>query len=158
EDTRVVAEPAGALAVAGMKKWVASKPGGDAERSLVAIVSGANIDFHRLRHISERAELGEQREGIFAVTIPERPGGFRQPRAAIGARGITEFNSRYADPREARVCAGAGRGRGREERGETAGARRARGHGGGDMTGNEPGVPHPRHMVGGRVPAALEGE
>ena len=88
EDTRVLAEPAGALAVAGLKQWVGGASGSDAPRTLVAIQSGANINFHRLRHISERAELGEQREAILAVTIPERPGqlpGARRPRSAIAA-------------------------------------------------------------------------
>jgi threonine dehydratase len=158
EDTRVVAEPAGALAVAGMKKWLADKRGGERERALVAIVSGANIDFHRLRHISERAELGEEREGVFAVTIPERPGSFRQLCAAIGDRSITEFNYRYADPDEANVFVGVELRRGAEERREIAASLRARGHGVVDLTGNELAVLHTRHMVGGRVPAALEGE
>jgi threonine dehydratase len=157
EDTRVVAEPAGALAVAGMKKWLVDKPS-EVSRSCVAIVSGANIDFHRLRHISERAELGEQREAIFAVTIPERPGSFRQLCAAIGDRSITEFNYRYADPHEAQVFVGVELRRGLEERREIAAALRARGHRVVDMTGNELAVLHTRHMVGGRVPAALRGE
>jgi threonine dehydratase len=158
EETRVVAEPAGALAVAGMKKWAADKRGGGRERALVAIVSGANMDFHRLRHISERAELGEEREGVFAVTIPERPGSFRQLCAAIGDRSITEFNYRYADPDAAQVFVGVELRRGAEERREIAASLRARGHGVVDLTGNELAVLHTRHMVGGRVPAALEGE
>jgi threonine dehydratase len=157
EDTRVVAEPAGALAVAGMKKWVAEKRGGERERALVAIVSGANVDFHRLRHISERAELGEEREGVLAVTIPERPGSFRQLCAAIGDRSITEFNYRYADPDEAHVFVGIELRRGAEELREIAASLRARGHGVVDLTGNELAVLHTRHMVGGRA-VALEGE
>jgi threonine dehydratase len=157
EDTRVVAEPAGALAVAGMKKWLAGKGASDGERTFVAIASGANIDFHRLRHISERAELGEEREAIFAVTIPERPGSFRQLCAAIGGRSITEFNYRYADPNEAHVFVGVELRRGAEERREIAASLRARGHAVVDMTGNELAVLHTRHMVGGRVPA-LAGE
>ena len=154
EDTRVVAEPAGALAVAGMKKWVAGKSvGGASGRSLIAIVTGANMDFHRLRYISERAELGEQREAIFAVTIPERPGSFRRLCAAIGDRAITEFNYRYADANEAHVFVGVELRRGAEERREIAASLRARGHAVVDMTGNELAVLHTRHMVGGRVPA-----
>ncbi len=151
EDTRVLAEPAGALAVAGMKKWVASKGGGE-RSTLVAIQSGANIDFHRLRHISERAQLGEEREAIFAVTIPERPGSFRQLCAALGDRAITEFNYRVADPSEAHVFVGVELRRGAEERRELASALRARGYAVLDMTGNELALLHARHMVGGRAP------
>ena len=153
EDTRVVAEPSGALAVAGMKKWMATKGGGESGRSLVAIVSGANIDFHRLRHISERAEMGEEREAIFAVTIPERPGSFRALCSALGDRAITEFNYRYADAHEAHVFVGVELRRGAEERRELAASLRARGYAVLDMTGNELAVLHTRHMVGGRAPA-----
>jgi len=100
-----MAEPAGALAVAGMKKWIeANEPGQG--RSLVAIQSGANINFHRLRHISERAELGEHREAILAVTIPERPGSFRQLCAALGDANVTEFNYRHAQGPDAHVFVG----------------------------------------------------
>ena len=89
EETRVIAEPAGALAVAGMKKHVQS---GTAVASAVAVVSGANVNFDRLRHIAERAEIGEQREAVLAVTIDERQGSFLKFCRAIGKRGITEFN------------------------------------------------------------------
>jgi len=95
EDTRVVLEPAGALAVAGAKAWVGRN--GARDRTLVAVASGANTNFDRLRFIAEEAELGEHREAILAVTIPERPGSFRKFCAALGGRNVTEFNYRIAD-------------------------------------------------------------
>src|SRR3569833_1325685 len=104
DDTRSIAEPAGALAVAGMKRYVERT--GIRGEHLVAIDSGANMNFDRLRHIAERAELGEHNEAILAVTIPERAGSFRAFCEAIGARSITEFNYRYADSAAARVFAG----------------------------------------------------
>jgi len=104
DDTRSITEPAGALAVAGIKKYVEQHQLKD--NTLIAINSGANMNFDRLRHVSERAELGEQREGLIAVTIPEKPGSFRKFCKTIGKRGITEFNYRYADQKEAHVFAG----------------------------------------------------
>jgi threonine dehydratase len=150
EDTRVLAEPAGALAVAGLKKWVAEK-GGDDVRTLVAILSGANINFHRLRHISERAELGEEREAILAVTIPETPGSFRRLCAALGDRSVTEFNYRFADPESAHVFVGVELSRGPTERSEIAVHLRSEGYAVADLTDNELAVLHTRHMVGGRA-------
>ncbi|MCW8887658.1 MAG: threonine ammonia-lyase, biosynthetic, partial [Gammaproteobacteria bacterium] len=94
EDTRSISEPAGALAVAGLKKYLQQNEVKD--REFVAIDSGANINFDRLRHVAERAELGERREAILAVTIPERPGSFRKFCELLGQRSITEFNYRYA--------------------------------------------------------------
>ena len=90
DETRSVAEPSGALAVAGMKRYVERE--GIADETLVAIDSGANVNFDRLRHVAERAEIGEHREALLAVTIPERPGSFRQFCESIGERSITEFN------------------------------------------------------------------
>ena len=104
EDTRAVLEPAGALAIAGAKAWVAQHRVHD--RTLVAIASGANMNFDRLRFVAERAEVGEQREAILAVTIPERPGSFREFCALLGKRSITEFNYRYADANDAHVFVG----------------------------------------------------
>jgi threonine dehydratase len=95
EDTRSILEPAGALSVAGVKAYVARHRCRD--ETLVAVASGANMNFDRLRHVSERAELGEEREAILAVTIPERPGSFKAFCALLGPRSITEFNYRYAD-------------------------------------------------------------
>ena len=99
DDTRSITEPAGALGVAGIKKYVATR--GVKGETLVAIDSGANVNFDRLRHVAERAELGEQREAIIAVTIPERPGSFKAFCEALGKRQITEFNYRYNTDREA---------------------------------------------------------
>jgi len=150
EDTRVLAEPAGALAVAGMKQWCASE--GGAPGALVAIQSGANMNFHRLRHVSERAELGEQREAIFAVTIPEENGSFRALCTALGDRTVTEFNYRFAGGVAAQVFVGLQLKRGRPEREEIASELRAAGYRVVDMTSNELAVLHTRHMVGGRAP------
>ena len=107
EDTRVIAEPAGALAVAGMKSYLArdfaqSGKHGRPE-SVVAIVSGANVNFDRLRHISERAELGEQREAVLAVTIAEAQGSFLKFCRALGKRSVTEFNYRYAGTEDPQI-------------------------------------------------------
>jgi threonine dehydratase len=104
DDTRSITEPAGALAVAGLKKYVEQK--NIKSKTLIAINSGANMNFDRLRHVSERAEIGEQREALFAVTIPERPGSFKTFCQTIGKRGITEFNYRYSDDNDAQVFAG----------------------------------------------------
>jgi len=150
EDTRVLAEPAGALAVAGMKKWVAGKD--EAFHTLVAIQSGANMNFHRLRHVSERSELGEEREGLFAVTIPEENGSFRALCRALGDRDITEFNYRYAGGAAARVFVGVQLERGRAERDEIAADLRAAGYPVNDLSANELALLHGRHMVGGRPP------
>ena len=104
EDTRAVLEPAGALAVAGAKAYAASHK--LKNRTLVATASGANLNFDRLRFVAERAEIGEQREAVFAVTLPEEPGAYKKFVALIGARHITEFNYRYNDPREAHIFVG----------------------------------------------------
>ncbi len=150
EDTRVLAEPAGALGVAGMKKWVVGK--GDSPGTLVAIQSGANMNFHRLRHVSERAELGEEREALFAVTIPEENGSFRALCSALGDRHVTEFNYRYSGGVAAQVFVGVQLKRGSAERDEIAAQLRHAGYRVYDMTGNELALLHTRHMVGGRPP------
>src|SRR6266853_4726979 len=104
EDTRTILEPAGALAIAGAKIHVERT--GVRGKKLVAVASGANTNFDRLRFIAERAEVGDRRETILAVTIPERPGSFKKFCATLGARNITEFNYRIADPKEAHVFVG----------------------------------------------------
>jgi threonine dehydratase len=149
EDTRTIAEPAGALAVAGIKKYVESKS--VRGQTLVAIVSGANIGFHRLRHISERAEIGEHREVIFAATIPERPGAFRAFCDAIGDHSVTEFNYRYSGPGEAHVFVGIQMDPGLHERGALLEDLEERGYRCVDMSNNEMAKLHGRHLVGGRV-------
>src|SRR5574340_293254 len=103
EDTRSILEPAGALSIAGAKLYSAREK--LKNQTLVAIASGANMNFDRLRHVVERAELGEQREAVLAVTIPEKPGSFKAFCGLLGARNITEFNYRYSDPKVARVSA-----------------------------------------------------
>jgi len=154
DDTRSIAEPAGALAVAGLKKYVEREKITD--KTLVAINSGANMNFDRLRHISERAEIGEQREALYAVTIPERPGSFRTFAQVIGKRGITEFNYRYSDATEAQVFAGVQLRDGMNERIELNDKLRKKGYPVVDMTDNEMAKMHIRYLVGGR--AALTDE
>ena len=151
EDTRSILEPAGALSVAGLKMAVARQKLKD--KTLVAIASGANMNFDRLRHVAERAELGERREAILAVTIPETPGSFKTFCALLGARSITEFNYRYADPQSARVFAGV-QVQGDEERARLVAQLNARGLEAVDLTDNEMAKLHVRHLVGGRAPLA----
>jgi threonine dehydratase len=149
EDTRSILEPAGALAIAGAKSYVQRR--GLRGQTLVAVACGANMNFDRLRFVAERAELGEAREAILAVTIPERPGSFRHFCSLLGPRNVTEFNYRYADPREARVFVGVQV----RNRGETqALIRRLRAHRlpTQDLSDNEMAKLHVRHLVGGRAP------
>ncbi|MCW5627033.1 MAG: threonine ammonia-lyase, biosynthetic, partial [Burkholderiales bacterium] len=154
EDTRVVLEPAGALAVAGAKAW--------AERhrvrgkTLVAIACGANMNFNRLRFVAEQAEMGERREAILAVTIPEEIGSFRRFVRLIGHRNVTEFNYRYADSDEAHVFVGL-QVEGRKETRKLLAQLRAAGLEVRDFTDNEMAKTHIRHMVGGRA-SGLEDE
>src|SRR5919204_4119184 len=151
EDTRVVLEPAGALGVAGAKAWVERH--GAQDRSLVAVASGANTNFDRLRFIAEEAELGEHREAVLAVTIPERPGSFKKFCATLGGNNITEFNYRIADSHDAHIFVGIEvEGRSQTERI----VRNLRRHGLTtlDLSDNEMAKLHLRHMVGGRAPFA----
>ena len=153
DDTRSIAEPAGALAVAGMKRWVDAHPEVRGE-TLIAIDSGANMNFDRLRHVSERAEIGEAREAIFAVAIPERPGAFRAFCETLGPRSVTEFNYRFADAAQAHVFVGVALRQGRPEREQIVAALRGGGYEVHDLTDNEVAKLHVRHMVGGKAPAA----
>jgi threonine dehydratase len=147
EDTRSIAEPAGALAVAGIKRYVAVRR--LSGKTLAAVVSGANMNFDRLRHVSERAELGEQREMLLAVQVPEKPGSFRTFCRALGRRSITEFNYRYADPVRADIFAGVELTNGERERGELLAGLRRQGFQVTDMSRNEMAKLHVRYMVGG---------
>ncbi len=155
DDTRTIAEPAGALSVAGLKKYVERHALCD--RHLVAIESGANINFDRLRHVAERADVGERREALLAVEIPERKGSFLGFCRAIGRRQITEFNYRYDDRQRAHVFAGIELSNGEEERSEIIGKLVSKGYSVVDMTDNETAKLHIRYMVGGRS-AGLEHE
>jgi threonine dehydratase len=149
DDTRSINEPAGALAVAGLKKYV--KKNKLKNKTLVAINSGANMNFDRLRHVSERAEIGELREALVAVTIPERPGSFKVFCQTIGKRGITEFNYRYADDKDAQVFAGVQLRDGLNERKELIAKLKAKKYPVLDMTDNEMAKMHVRHLVGGHA-------
>jgi threonine dehydratase len=149
EDTRSILEPAGALAVAGAKAWVERR--GWKRRCLVAVACGANMNFDRLRFVAERAELGERREAIFAVTIPERPGSFKRFCSVIRARNITEFNYRYGDPQRAQVFVGVSV-HNRQETGDLVRDLRGAGLKTEDLSDNEMAKLHIRHMVGGRAP------
>jgi threonine dehydratase len=151
EDTRAVLEPAGALAVAGAKAWVEKH--GARGKTLVAVASGANTNFERLRFVAEEAELGEHREAVLAVTIPERPGSFKKFCATLGDANITEFNYRIADSKDAHIFVGVEVG----DRAKTAKiVRTLRRHGLTtlDLSDNEMAKLHLRHMVGGRAPFA----
>jgi threonine dehydratase len=153
EDTRVVLEPAGALAIAGAKAWFERH--GARGKTLVAVASGANTNFDRLRFIAEEAELGEQREAILAVTIPERPGSFKRFCATLGGRNVTEFNYRIADAKDAHIFVGV-EVHGRDEARRIVGKLRRHGLTTLDLSDNEMAKWHVRHMVGGRAPAENE--
>jgi len=147
DDTRSITEPAGALAVAGLKKYLDRED--VHQQHLVAIDSGANMNFDRLRHVAERAELGERREALISVTIPEVKGSFRRFCDTIGLRGITEFNYRYSDPTRAHVFVGVKTQGGDAEKDELIHNLETRGYAVLDMTDNEMAKLHIRYMVGG---------
>lgn len=141
EDTRVIAEPSGALAVAGMKNHVSRG------QSVVALVSGANVNFDRLRHISERTEVGEKREILLGVTIPEKAGSFHRFCSTIGKRSITEFNYRFAADDSAEVLVGIQTNPGEDR--QRLIRKLERHYRVEDLSANEVAVLHVRHMVGG---------
>ncbi|MCU7870414.1 MAG: threonine ammonia-lyase, biosynthetic [Candidatus Thiodiazotropha sp. (ex Lucinoma borealis)] len=149
DDTRTTAEPAGALSVAGMKRYI--KREGVTGKQLIAINSGANINFDRLRHVAERAEFGERREALFAVQIPERPGSFLKFCKLIGKRSITEFNYRYSDARQAQIFVGIELSNGDEEKKVLFQRFVDKGYSIVDMTDNETAKLHIRYMVGGHA-------
>ena len=152
EDTRTMLEPAGALATAGLKKYVAEHKLKD--QQLISITSGANINFDRLRHVAERAELGEKREALLAVTIPEEPNSFKRFCEAIGDRGITEFNYRYADTQEAQVFTGVKLSNGDIEKNQLVADLKQKGYTVLDLSDNEVAKVHLRFMVGGHAQGA----
>ena len=147
EDTRTILEPAGALAVAGAMAWVEKRS--LRGRTLVAIACGANLNFDRLRFVAERAEVGEHREAILAVTIPEQPGSFKRFCALIGKRNVTEFNYRYADAQRAQVFVGLSI-HNRAETGKLVRHLQRHGLATRDFSDNEMAKLHIRHMVGGQ--------
>lgn len=148
DDTRSIMEPAGALAVAGLRAWV--RRTGTTGARLAAVLSGANMNFDRLRFVAERAELGEAREALFGVTIPERPGAFRDFCAAIGRRVVTEFNYRLSGRDEAHIFVGVAT-QSRQDAADVASGLTREGYPTVDLTGNEMAKLHVRHMVGGRT-------
>ena len=155
EDTRSIVEPAGALAIAGAKKYIAASNIQD--QVFVVINCGANVNFDRLRHIAERAAVGEQREILLGVEIPEEPGSFRKFCEAIGRRGITEFNYRYSDFRKAHIFVGVELRHGADEHAELIENLTRLGFPLADLSDNEMAKLHVRHMLGGNA-TKLENE
>ncbi len=156
EDTRSILEPAGALSVAGLKAYVERQGLHDKalhEKTLVAIASGANMNFDRLRFVAERAEVGEHREAVLAVTIPEKPGAFKTFCRLLGNRNITEFNYRYSDPKEAHIFVGVAI-TDPAESARLVTDLQAQGLPALDLTDNEVAKLHLRHLVGGHAPLA----
>jgi threonine dehydratase len=151
EDMRVITEPAGALSLVGLKAYAARHPRGTG--ALVAISSGANMNFDRLRHVAERAELGEARELLLGVTIPEEPGSYRRFVGVLGHRTITEFNYRYTDDAAARVFVGLKLNDAKREKDEVIAELTQLGYPVIDISANETAKLHIRYMVGGRAPA-----
>ncbi|HEN3554382.1 TPA: threonine ammonia-lyase, biosynthetic [Yersinia enterocolitica] len=148
EDVRAIAEPSGALALAGLKKYV-QQHNIQGER-LAHVLSGANVNFHGLRYVSERCELGEQREALLAVTIPEQKGSFLRFCELLGGRSVTEFNYRYADADNACIFVGVRLTRGYAERAEILSELQAKGYQVVDLSDDEMAKLHVRYMVGGR--------
>lgn len=152
EETRTILEPAGAISIAGMKKYIAEQKLND--QQLIALTSGANMNFDRLRYVSERAELGEYRESLLAVTIPEKPGSFKHFCEAISNRPITEFNYRYADTEQACVFAGVKLSNGIAEKNALLQELNDAGYRALDLSDNVVAKDHLRYMVGGHAPQA----
>ena len=149
EDTRSILEPSGALAIAGLKEY--AKQNKLHDKTLIGVASGANTNFDRLRFVAERAEVGEKREAVLAVTIPEKPGSFKKFCSLLGHRNITEFNYRFSDPTQAHIFVGVTTHQQGEstklvemlERHDLPAL---------DLTDNEMGKLHLRHLVGGHAP------
>jgi threonine dehydratase len=152
-DTRSILEPAGALAIAGLKKYVEKKKVKD--KTLIAIACGANMNFSRLRFVAERADVGEFREAIFAVTIPEERGSFKRFCQLLGKRNVTEFNYRIADQAKAHIFVGIGTQKSGDSI-EIAKHFAKAGFATIDLTHDELAKSHLRHMVGGHSPLARD--
>ena len=149
DDTRSITEPAGALAVAGIKKYL--NVNAQSGKTFVAIDSGANMNFDRLRHVAERAEFGEHREALLAVSIPEEPGSFRSFCEIVGMKGVTEFNYRFADTKQAHIFVGVQMSEGEAEKTQLVEHLSSKGYPVIDMTDNEMAKLHIRYMVGGKT-------
>jgi threonine dehydratase len=156
EQTRVIAEPAGALSLAGLQKYCATSD--KSEESLVAILSGANMNFHSLRYVSERCELGEKKEAVLAVTIPEKKGSFKRFCQTIGNRAITEFNYRYVGGDSANVFVGVRLGGSIKEREQLLSELASANYQVNDFTDNELAKLHVRYMIGGKSNAKNKNE
>lgn len=158
EDTRSIVEPAGALAVAGLKKYVSKYPSPDRKRSLVAIASGANMNFDRLRFVAERAALGEQKEALLSVTIPERPGAFAGLIKAVLPQAVTEFSYRYSSAHSADVFMGVSVNASTrpQELADLISRLNNDGMTATDVSGDELAKSHIRYLVGGRSNAKDE--
>ena len=152
-DTRAICEPSGALGTAGLKKYVSTH--GVENQTLLSVQCGANIDFDRLRYISERTQIGEKRETVLAATIDEKPGSFQSFCAALGRHSISEFNYRYSDPQQAHIFVGV-QVSGDEDRFQLVKELQDKGYEVSDMTENEMAKLHIRHMVGGRSQQVME--
>lgn len=152
ENTRAIPEPAGALALAGLKHYVAREA--IEGKNLIAIFSGANVNFDRLRHIAELAELGEQREALIGARIPEHPGSFRKLCHDLGPRHITEFNYRYEDAQDAHVFVGIQLRHGIEEKQGLINSLKEKNYEVVDLSNDEVAKMHIRYMVGGHAPQA----
>lgn len=156
EDTRSIAEPAGACSLAGLKKYVEQT--GCCDETLIAVHSGANTNFDRLRYISERTEIGERREAVLAVTIPEQPGAYLKFCTLLGKRNISEFNYRYAGGSKATIFVGLQISPTGSDKKALLEQLEQQGYGVIDMTDNEMAKLHIRHLVGGHAPATLQNE
>jgi len=156
EDTRSIVEPSGALAVAGIKKYCALNHWKD--KRVVAINSGANMNFDQLRYVAERSDVGQARESLIAVEIPEQPGSFLKFCEILGQRAVTEFNYRYGAKERAQIFVGFAVSRGKEERDEVIAKLKAAGYGVTDMTDNETAKLHVRYMVGGHANSGVASE
>jgi threonine dehydratase len=150
DNTRAIAEPAGAVGLAGLRRHVES--GQAPSGALIAINSGANVNFDRLRYVAERAEIGERTEALFSVSIPEQPGSYRQFIRLLGQRAVSEFNYRYSKSTSAKIFVGIKLSREDAEKAEIISLLESNDRSVLDLTDNEVAKLHVRHMVGGRVP------
>jgi threonine dehydratase len=149
EDTRAITEPAGVLGIAGLKRYFLDHP--ERHGTAAAVLCGANVNFARLRHIAERAAVGEEQEALLGVTIAERPGSFLEFCEIVGRRGITEFNYRMSDPKEAHIFVGIALKKGLSEKDEIIDQLESSGLPVTDLSTNDMARLHIRHMVGGRA-------